>query len=67
MYLWFGVGGWLLYLVISILLSDVRLSRRYYVSEVASRQGDNDGEYFPFLRGVQVEGQGDMAVHLEED
>lgn len=50
-----------------ILLSDVRLSRRYYVSEVAPRQGDNDGKHVSFLRGVQVAGQGDMAVHVEED
>lgn len=60
-------GRWWLTLVFGILLSDVRLSPRYNVFEVASREGYNDGEHFPFLRGVQVKGQGNMAVHVEEN
>lgn len=60
----FGLG---LFVYFAILLSDVRLSRRYYVSEVAPRKGNHDGEHVPFLRGVQVARQGYMAVHVEEN
>lgn len=41
--------------------------RRYKIPEVSAREDNYDGQHVSILRGVQAAGQGDMALHIEEN